>query len=369
MLLAGSALLTLAADPPPTNSATGARPAPTASRPTGIEIVPALEKPKNARRLEEKDMAGYLLVYFKDQTQSAYFAVSRDGYTFVGVNDDQPIFDGALLAEQKGVRDPHIARGPDGAFYLAMTDLHIFGQRAGYRTNQWQRPQEQYGWGNNRALVLMKSWDLIHWTASDFRVDKAFPQLGDIGCAWAPETIYDEQAGKMMVYFTIRVGNGGCNIFYAYTDDAFTRLETTPVRISDNGGIDGDITKVGDKFHFFIVSDAKVKHGVSDKINQAYTFEPQRIDPETVSTEAPNLFKRLGTNIYVLMYDVYGARPNNMGFSETTDFVTYTNIGHFNEGVMKTINFSRPKHGAVTHLTLDELKAVAAHWKVDIKLD
>ena len=150
-------------------------------------------------------MAGYLMVYFKDETHSAYFAISRDGYTFTDVNGGEPIFDGKLLAEQKGVRDPHIARGPDGAFYLAMTDLHIYGQRAGVRTTQWERPEEQYGWGNNRALVLMKSWDLIHWTHSDFRVDKAFPELGDIGTAWAPETIYDEQAGKMMVYFTIRL--------------------------------------------------------------------------------------------------------------------------------------------------------------------
>jgi hypothetical protein len=36
---------------------------------------------------------------------------------------------------------------------------------------------------------------------------------------------------------------------------------------------------------------------------------------------------------------------------------------------MKGTNFTRPKHGAVTHLTLDELKSVAAHWKVEIKLD
>jgi hypothetical protein len=72
---------------------------------------------------------------------------------------------------------------------------------------------------------------------------------------------------------------------------------------------------------------------------------------------------------YVLMYDVYGARPNNMGFSETTDFVTYKDIGRFNEGVMKGTNLSRPKHGAVTYLTLEELKAAAEHWKVDIKLD
>src|SRR4030042_3673538 len=106
----------------------------------GIVIVPILEKPENARRLEEKDFAGYVMVYFKDQTQSAYMAVSRDGYTFTDLNGGQPIFDGAKLAEQKGVRDPHIARGPDGGFYLAMTDLHIFGQRAGFRDTPWQRP-------------------------------------------------------------------------------------------------------------------------------------------------------------------------------------------------------------------------------------
>jgi hypothetical protein len=58
-----------------------------------------------------------------------------------------------------------------------------------------------------------------------------------------------------------------------------------------------------------------------------------------------------------------------MGFSETKDFVTYRDLGHFNEGVMKGTNFEWPKHGAVTHLTLDELRAVAAHWKVDITLD
>jgi len=29
------------------------------------------------------------------------------------------------LAEQKGVRVPHIKQDPDDAFYLAMPDLHI----------------------------------------------------------------------------------------------------------------------------------------------------------------------------------------------------------------------------------------------------
>lgn len=329
-------------------------------------VSPAIAKPVGARTLEERDFGGYIMVYFKDETHSAYFAVSRDGYTFTDVNGGQPVFEGTLLAEQKGVRDPHITRGPDGAFYLAMTDLHIYGQRAGHRTTQWERPEESYGWGNNRALVLMKSWDLIHWTHSDFRVDKAFPEVGDIGATWAPQTIYDEAAKKMMVYFTIRLGNTKTNMYYAYTDDAFTKLMTKPELLSDAAGIDGDIVAVSGKFHLHYVTKATIKHGVSMRINGGFEFDPQRIDPETVSTEAPNVFKRLGTNSYVLMYDVYGARPNNMGFSETTDFVAYSDLGHFNEGVMKGTNFIRPKHGAVTYLTQTELNSVATYWNLDL---
>jgi hypothetical protein len=338
-------------------------------RPTGIEIVSKLEKPANARKLAEKDFSGYIMVYFKDQDQCAYMAISRDGYNFTDINGGQRVFDGTILAEQKGVRDPYIARGPDGAFYLAMTDLHIFGQRAGYRDTEWQRPQEKYGWGNNRALVLMKSYDLIHWTHSDFRVDTAFPELGDIDCSWAPETVYDEVAGKMMVYFTIRYNNRNANMYCSYANDDFTRLETKPEMIPSIGGIDGDITKVGDKFHLYYVSNARILHAVSDKISTGYVSEPNQINPDRENTEAPNLFKRLGTDTWVLMYDVYGARPNNMGFSETIDFVTYKNIGRFNEGVMKGTNFERPKHGAVTYMTLEELKTVKDHWKVDINLE
>lgn len=334
---------------------------------SSIVIVPKLDKPKRADAPKEKELGGYLLVYFKDPTHSAYFAVSKDGYSFTDVNGGQPLFIGSKLAEQKGVRDPHITRGPDGAFYLAMTDLHIFGQRAGFRDSAWERPQAKYGWGNNRALVLMKSYDLVHWTHSDFRVDKAFPELGDIDCSWAPETIYDADAKKMMVYFTIRYNNKDANIYYSYANDDFTKLETVPKRITNIGGIDADITMVGNTFQMFYVGGAKVWGATSDKINADYKPGNKRIDPEKVSTEAPNVFRRIGTNTYVLMYDVYGLRPSNMGFSETTDFVNFKDLGHFNEGVMKATNFTSPKHGAVTYLTKKELEKVINYWKVELK--
>ena len=126
-----------AVNPPVVPPAQVAAPSPTPvaapRRPVGTVIVTELTIPAQVRPPEEKDLAGYLMVYFKDQTHSAYFAISRDGYNFTDVNGGDPVFDGATLAEQKGVRDPHITRGPDGAFYLAMTDLHIFGKRAGFR--------------------------------------------------------------------------------------------------------------------------------------------------------------------------------------------------------------------------------------------
>src|SRR6185437_2310062 len=135
----------------------------------------------------EKDLAAYLFVYFKDADHSLHFALSSDGYSFTDVNDGKPVMKGEDLAEQKGIRDPHIIRGPDNAFYLSMTDLHIFGKEKGYRTTQWQRDASKYDWGNNRALVLMKSTNLVDWSHTDLRFDKAFPGLEDVGCVWAPE--------------------------------------------------------------------------------------------------------------------------------------------------------------------------------------
>ena len=322
--------------------------------------------------IDENSLAAYLFVYFKDETHSVYMALSRDGFAFTDINHGNPVIDGRTLAEQKGIRDTHILRGPDGAFYMAMTDLHIYALKAGYRDTEWERPGEQYGWGNNRAIVLMRSPDLIHWTHSIFRLDLAFPKLGDIGCAWAPETIFDEETGRLMVYFTMRIGNGPNRLYYAYADDAFTKLETVPELLfaypRDISYIDADITRVGDTYHMFYVpheDGAGIKQAVSDRINRGYVYDPAWYDPEPTACEAPNVWKRIGTDTYVLMYDIYGITPHNFGFSETTDFVHFTPIGRFNEGVMQATNFSSPKHGAIIPLTEDEARTLAAHWRFD----
>lgn len=324
----------------------------------------------------EKDMKAYLMVYFKDDTHSLYFALSNDGYSFTDVNNGNPIIAGDTIAGQKGIRDPYIYRNPkDGMFYLALTDLHIYAQKAGYRSTQWERDGKQYGWGNNHGLVLMKSPDLVRWSHSVLRVDKAFPELADIGCSWAPEIIYDEARQKTMLYFSMRFGNGKEKVYYTYMNDAFTKMETLPQPIFNYpkpgiAYIDGDITKVGNKYHLFYVphdGTAGIKQAVSDSLNHGYIYDSTWIDPEPAGCEAPTIFKRIGENKWMLIYDIYGIRPHNFGFSETSDFVHFTNLGHFNEGPMKATNFSIPKHPAVIQITRKEAKRIAGHWGLEMK--
>ena len=68
-------------------------------------------------RLTEEDMSAYLMVYFKDATHGLHMALSTDGYTFTDVNNAKPVIAGDTIALQKGIRDPHIFRGPNGMFY------------------------------------------------------------------------------------------------------------------------------------------------------------------------------------------------------------------------------------------------------------
>lgn len=320
------------------------------------------------KKVKEKDMSAYLMVYFKDETHGLYMALSKDGYSFTDINNGRPIMSGDTIALQKGIRDPYIMRGPDGAFYLAMTDLHLFAEKAGFRNTQWER-DKSYGWGNNRSMVLMKSWDLMNWSHSIVRVDQAFPGLDSIGCAWAPETIYDKDKKKMMIYFTMRFKNGKNKIYYSYTDNDFTKLETAPKLLfqypKDISYIDADITRVGKKYHLFYVphdGTPGIKQVVSKSLTSGYVYDPKYYDPEPKACEAPTVFKRIGEKKWVLIYDIYGISPHNFGFSETSDFVNFKDIGHFNEGVMKSTNFSSPKHGAVVHLTKKEADALAKKW-------
>jgi hypothetical protein len=184
--------------------------------------------------------------------------------------------------------------------------------------------------------------------------------------------IYDQKQGKIMLHFTMRFGNGRNDLYYTYMNDDFTRMETLPERLfdypTDCTCIDGDITRVGDKFHLFYVphdGTPGIKQARSDQIGEGYVYDPAWYDSEAAKCEAPNIWKRIREDKWVLMYDIYGIHPPNFGFRETSDFVNFTDLGRFNEGAMKATNFTSPKHGAVIHLTKVEANRLANRWGLE----
>src|SRR3954468_14842399 len=138
--------------------------------------------------------SAYLFVYFTGNNKSEeaiHFAVSKDGYHYFALNNDSAVIPSRRISETGGVRDPHILRGADGkTFYMVATDM-----------------VSANGWNSNRAMVLLKSTDLINWTHSVVNIQNRFPGNENLLRVWAPQTIYDAKAGKYMVYFSMKHGD------------------------------------------------------------------------------------------------------------------------------------------------------------------
>lgn len=324
----------------------------------------------SARAPREKDMGAYLMVFHKDDTHSLYMAISRDGYRWKALNDGNPVMAGDTISEQHGIRDPHIFRAPDGTFYLAMTDLNIYAQQAGYRDTEWERDGTQFGWGNNRGLVLMRSDDLVNWHRANIDFSQ-LPSWDDIGCVWAPETAWDNESGHLMLYFTMRHGTEMTHLYYSYVNDGFDTLLTEPEILftypkPDKEAIDGDITRTDDGvYHLLYCSHdgtAGIKQATSRRINGDWHYIDDYCDFEKGGCEAPHVYKIIGENRWILMYDCYRRNPNNFGFAETTDFKTFRDLGLFDKGKLTRENFSEQKHGAVCWLTEKEARRLEKYW-------
>jgi hypothetical protein len=135
--------------------------------------------------------AGFLFATFKGEqtplTEQVYFAISPDGRSWSALNDAEPV----LVSEvgEKGVRDPFVIRSHDGKkFYLIATDLSV-----NLGKGDWSRAVR----AGSRSIVIWESADLLHWTGP--RLVTVAPETA--GCTWAPEAVYDEEAGDYLVFW------------------------------------------------------------------------------------------------------------------------------------------------------------------------
>lgn len=186
---------------------------------------------------------GFLFSTFRDETtpmsEQIYMGISQDGRHWDELNGGNPV----LVSDvgEKGVRDSFLLRSHDGhKVWLIATDLCIA------RNSDWTRAKHH----GSRSLVIWESSDLVDWTKP--RLAVVAPD--DAGCAWAPEAIYDGEAGNYLVFWASTTGRDDYakhRIWAARTTDFRSFSEPFPYIDKPTNVIDTTIVRDGANYYRF----------------------------------------------------------------------------------------------------------------------
>lgn len=300
---------------------------------------------------ENKEYTAYLFSYFVgngEGEEAIHYAVSKDGFSYHALNNNEPIIPSDSISRTGGVRDPHILRKEDGnGYYMVVTDL-----------------LSKNGW-TNTAMTLLKSDDLINWSSTIIDIPETYPEFSEVMRVWAPQTIYDPQAEKYMVYFSMLEPGSYDKIYYAYVNEDFTELESAPKQLffspNEKATIDGDIVEKDGKFHLFYKTegddDKGIKVAISDSLTSGYELEPGNVDQTEKAVEGSGIFKLNNSEDYILMYDVY--MDGSYQFTRSSDLKNF-------EVVDKEISMDfHPRHGTVLPITTEELQRLMEAFPSD----
>lgn len=300
--------------------------------------------------LDEKDYVAYLFVYFTGNDiagEAIRFAVSGDAFNYYALNQNNPVIDSADISSTGGVRDPHILRREDGqTFYMVATDMI-----------------SSAGWDSNRAMVLLKSDNLVNWTSTVINIQETYPGNEDLKRVWAPQTIFDPEADKYMVYWSMKHGDGPDIIYYAYANSGFTGLEGTPEPLflpeSGQSCIDGDIVYKDGLFYLFYKTEGHgdgIRLATTESLTSGTWDEKEGYKQQTEdAVEGSSVFKMINSDVYILMYDVYNR--GRYEFCTSTDLENFTLV----DEDKISMDFT-PRHGSVIPVTSEELQRLFDKW-------
>lgn len=297
----------------------------------------------------EKDFRGYLFTYFKGnavEEEAICYAISRDGYNYYALNNNNPVIDSKEISSTGGVRDPHILRCVDGkTFYMVVTDM-----------------TSSKGWDSNRAMILLKSNDLVNWTSSVINIQQKYKGQENLKRVWAPQTIYDPEAEKYLIYWSMKHDDGPDIIYYAYANKEFTDLEGEPKVFftpkNKKSCIDGDVVSKNGLYYLFYKTEGHgngIKLAITDSLASGRWIEQPGYKQQTnEAVEGSSIFKLIGSDKYILMYDVY--MKGKYQFCESLDLDVFNVID-------KDISMDfHPRHGSIIPITNSELKILTDRW-------
>ena len=253
----------------------------------------------------------YLFTSFHEPAdQGLRMLYSKDGYAW---KDLDTVLLKPAVGNQKVMRDPSIAQGPDGTFHLVWTS----------------------SWRGDKGFGYASSRDLVHWSGQRFiPVMEHEPTTVNV---WAPELFYDD-AGKQFVIIWastipgrfergIEEDSNNHRMYVTTTKDFQT---FTPTKLFLDPGfsvIDAVIVKRASNDYVLVLKDntrpnRNIKVAFSD--NALGPWRNVSIPFTASFTEGPSVAKvKDGWLIY---FDAY--REKIYGAVRTTDFINFTNVNN-----------------------------------------
>ncbi|MDE6533628.1 MAG: glycoside hydrolase family 43 protein [Muribaculaceae bacterium] len=315
---------------------------------------------------EQEDYDSYLFVYFPSNSdENLYYAIGDDGYNYTPLNGGKMVMSSDTVAIKKGIRDPHILRGPDGRFYMVATDM-----------------QCREGWSSNRGIVMYSSDDMVNWKHSTVHFPDRFKEWVNVKRVWAPEVIWDPDyentngsKGRFLVFFSLLTDDGKCDydkIYYSYANDDFTDLITEPVYFYDRGSatIDGDIVYDDRTGLYHMVYKNEGNGSICQVTASRLTAEPGKpagsqwqnpsgmLQQTDVSVEGAGMFRLINSDSYILMYDCY--MNGFYQFCESEDLENFKL-----KAQTETKGAFTPRHGTVIPITKEEKERLLEAFPID----
>ncbi len=240
-------------------------------------------------------------------TDGLHLAYSYDGYHWTA-------FDTTFLkptVDSNVMRDPSIAKGPDGTYHLVFTSA----------------------WKGSKSFGYASSKDLIQWTGErSIAVMQNEPTTVNV---WAPELFYDEENNDFIIIWASTVPfrfpkgqedeDNNHRMYYTTTKDFNTFTDTKLFLDPGFSVIDCEIVK-RDKNDYVLV----LKDNTRPNRNIKVAFAQHPLGPYSPASEpfTPNFTEgptvaKVGKD-YLIYYDQY--RDKIFGAKKTRDFKTFSDI-------------------------------------------
>ena len=259
--------------------------------------------------------ADYLFTYFtKNGEDGLHLACSVDGYHWQRLNEGRSYLK-PTVGISKLMRDPCVARGPDGVYRMVWTA----------------------GWNEN-DIGYASTTDFIHWSP-----EKSIPVMAyepAVRNTWAPEVEWDAKRGEWLIFWSSTIPgkfqetagtseNDYNHRIYCTTTKDFETF--TPTRLLYDPGfsvIDATFLNDGDR-HFLIVKDETrnpphkyLQIAAANDVAGPYAKLSAPFTPKGLWCEGPTAIK-IG-DAYLVYFDAY--QTKHYGAMRSRDLVHWEDV-------------------------------------------